>query len=45
MTAIRAAKKELRRVLKQKLATVEKDSVASQCTPSQDYTNVDISQG
>jgi 5-formyltetrahydrofolate cyclo-ligase len=45
MTAIRAAKKELRRVLKQKLATVEKDSVASQCTLSQDYINVDISQG
>jgi hypothetical protein len=31
MAAIRAAKKELRKALKQKLVTVEKDSVAAQC--------------
>ena len=31
MAAVRAAKKELRKVLKERLASVEKDVVAAQC--------------
>ena len=31
MAAVRAAKKELRKVLKEKLAHVDKDGVAAQC--------------